>query len=279
MTSAQQITQRSRSNLAFVFFALPREKRTDITTFYAFCRHIDDVADDPGMPVEKRRRWLAEWRERLVEPRDDEPVFARELRDIIARYRIDRQLFHDLLDGVEMDLGRVRFKSFDDLSKYCYRVASAVGLVSIEIFGYRNPESRRYARDLGMALQLTNIIRDVAVDYRNGERVYLPLEELERFKYSEEDLRRRRYNREFVELMRFQAERARQYYRAARAALPAEDRRSMVAAEAMGRIYSTLLRRIEKDGFRMFQRSYRLSAAEKFLVILPIIASNWILRG
>jgi len=274
MSEAKEITKKSKSNLAFAFFSLPKLTRQDITTFYAFCRLVDDAADDPEVSLPERRRWLQGWRRWLVEAEPDEPGFASELRAIIGRYKIDRQLFEEILQGVEMDLEPVRFENFAALHRYCYRVASAVGLVSIEIFGYRNPQSKEYAHKLGLALQLTNIIRDVDKDLMNGGRIYLPLSEMRMFGYSEEALRERTYNGAFVRLMQFQAERAHSFFREARRLLPAEDRRSMVAAEGMGAIYHALLRRMEKDRFRLFEKAYRLNHFEKVIIMSGQIASQ-----
>jgi 15-cis-phytoene synthase len=267
MSSADQITKKSQSNLAFAFLALPAEKRRDITAFYAFCRRVDDAADDPGIALEKRRKWLQNCRQWLREKSADEPAFAGEVRALIAKYRISLDLFEDILTGVESDLEPVRYPSFTELSEYCYRVASAVGLVSIEIFGYRNPSCRDYAYQLGIALQLTNIIRDVETDLQNGGRIYLPLDEMNRFGYSPETLERREYDKRFINLMEFQAARAKEFYAKAKAALPGEDRAAMVAAEGMRRIYFALLQKIEKDQFKVFQRKYRLNRAEKLFLL------------
>jgi 15-cis-phytoene synthase len=274
MSEANEITRKSQSNLAFAFFSLPKATRQDITTFYAFCRHVDDAADDPEVPLSERRHWLQGWRRWLVQAEPDEPGFASELRTLIGKYRIDRQLFEEILLGVEMDLEPVRFQDFEALHRYCYRVASAVGLVSIEIFGYRNAQCQEYARKLGTALQLTNIIRDVDKDLRNGGRIYLPLGELRMFGYSEEELRDRKYNSAFVRVMQFQAERAHLFFREATRLLPAEDRRSMVAAEGMRAIYFALLRRMEKGRFRLFDKTYRLNHLEKATIMLGQIASK-----
>ena len=267
MSSADQITKKSRSNLAFAFLTLPAEKRRDISTFYAFCRQVDDLADDPGIELVKRREWLQNWRKWLREKAADEPGFAEEVRVLIAKYQISLGLFEDILTGVESDLEPVRYQSFNELSEYCYRVASAVGLVSIEIFGYRNPHCRDYAYQLGIALQLTNIIRDVESDLRNGGRIYLPLDEMARFGYSPDALERREYDKRFINLMEFQATRAKEFFAKAKAALPSEDRASMVAAEGMRGIYFTLLRKIERGRFRMFWRKYRLNRAEKLFCL------------
>jgi phytoene synthase len=274
MSEANEITRKSRSNLAFAFFSLPKATRQDITTFYAFCRQVDDAADDPEVPLSQRRHWLQGWRRWLVQAEPDEPGFASELRTLISKYRIDRQLFEEILLGVEMDLEPVRFQDFEALHRYCYRVAGAVGLVSIEIFGYRNAQCKEYARKLGTALQLTNIIRDVDKDLRNGGRIYLPSGELRMFGYSEEELRDRKYNSAFVRLMQFQAERAHSFFREATRLLPAEDRRSMVAAEGMRAIYFALLRRMEKDRFKLFEKTYRLNHLEKATIMLGQLASK-----
>jgi 15-cis-phytoene synthase len=274
MSEAEKITKKSQSNLAFAFISLPKEKRQDIMTFYAFCRHVDDAADDPHVPLADRRHWLQGWRRWLHQAEPGEPGFAPELRTLIGKYRIDCQLLEEILLGVEMDLEPVKFQDFEALHLYCYRVASAVGLVSIEIFGYRNPQSKEYACRLGVALQLTNIIRDVDKDLQNGGRVYLPLNELAIFGYSEEMLRRRMYNASFFRLMQFQAERAHSFFREARRLLPAEDRRSMVAAEGMRAIYYALLQRMEKDRFRLFEKTYRLNRLEKAMIISGRIAAN-----
>jgi len=274
MSEAKEITKKSQSNLAFAFISLPREKRQDITTFYAFCRQVDDAADHPDVPLAERRHWLQGWRRWLRQAEPGEPGFASELRNLIEKYRIDDRLFEEILLGVEMDLEPVKFQDFKALHRYCYRVASAVGLVSIEIFGYRNPQCKEYAQRLGVALQLTNIIRDVNKDLQNGGRIYLPLNELAMFGYSEEALRNRTYNSSFVRLMQFQAERARAFFREAKRLLPAEDRRSMVAAEGMGAIYFTLLERIENDRFRLFEKPYRLNRLEKAMLMLGPIVST-----
>jgi len=274
MSEAKEITKKSQSNLAFAFFSLPKATRQDITTFYAFCRHVDDAADDPHVPLAERKRWLQGWRRWLVAAEPNEPGFASELRTLIGKYKIDRRLFEEILLGVEMDLEPVWFENFEALHRYCYRVASAVGLVSIEIFGYRNPQSKEYAHKLGVALQLTNIIRDVDKDLKNGGRIYLPLSELRMFGYSEAALRQRTYNSAFVRLMEFQAERAHSFFREATRLLAPEDRRSMVAAEGMRAIYHALLRRIEKDRFRLFGKIYRLNHLEKAILVSGQIASK-----
>lgn len=261
--TAHEITRASKSNLALAFVSLGKERRRDITIFYAFCRLIDDVADDPGLATEERVRQLTTWRAALNASAPNESAVAAEVRGLIARYPITPAMFAEIIDGVEMDLTIARYENFAALREYCYRVASAVGLVSIEIFGYRNPACREYAIELGLALQITNILRDVGKDLANG-RIYLPQEDLARFGYSEADLRARTYDDRFVRLMQFEAERAEGYFARAAALLPREDRRAMVGAEIMASVYHALLRQMERDGFRVFTRSYGLGKLAKF---------------
>jgi len=260
--NAATITRQSKSNLALAFVSLGRERKRDITIFYAFCRVIDDIADSSELSVVEKRVRLAKWRQMLHEATQDEPFLARDVRHLIAKYSLPTGMLEEIIAGVEMDLNTLRYPTFDELRVYCYRVASAVGLVSIEIFGYGNQRCKQYAIELGLALQMTNIIRDVAKDMQNG-RIYLPQEDLARFHYSESELVQRRYNERFVQLMEFQAQRARQFFTNAAAALPAEDRRSMTPAEIMASVYRGLLRRIELDKFRVFEKDYRLSKMEK----------------
>jgi 15-cis-phytoene synthase len=260
--NAAKITRTSKSNLALAFVSLGRERRRDITTFYAFCRVIDDIADDAYLDVGEKKRRLSEWRQWLRAPGPNESSFAGDVRQLMTKYPITPEMLEEIIAGVEMDLSIKRYQTFDDLRIYCYRVASAVGLVSIEIFGYRNPACKEYAIQLGLALQMTNIIRDVGKDL-SADRIYLPLEDLARFKYSEKELLDRQYNERFLQLMEFEAAQARQFFGNAAAVLPEEDRKSMVAAEIMGSIYRGLLRRMELDKFRVFEKEYALGKLEK----------------
>ncbi len=259
---AVKITRQSKSNLALAFVSLGKEQRRDITTFYAFCRIIDDLADATDPSVEEKRQALAAWRSWLRTPAHDEVPLAAEIRALIAKYRLTPEMLEEIIAGVEMDLTICRYANFSELRLYCYRVASAVGLVSIEIFGYRNPQCRDYAIALGLALQTTNIIRDVGKDLRIG-RVYLPQDEMAQFGYSDMDLLAGRHDERFLALMKFQAARSHEFYDEAARLLPAEDRRSMVAAEIMASVYRTLLRRIETDSFQVFEKEYRLNRLQK----------------
>ena len=259
---AANITRQSKSNLALAFISLGRERRHDIMVFYAFCRVIDDIADGTDASAEEKQRRLEQWRGWLRQARPDEPSFAADVRALLAKYSIPAERLEEIIAGVEMDLEQVRYATFEELRVYCYRVASVVGLVSIEIFGYRNPACKEYAVQLGLALQTTNIIRDVNKDLRTG-RIYLPQEDLAAFGYSEADLQARKYDERFIRLMHFEAKRAREFFAKAAAALPPEDRRSMVAAEIMGSVYGALLRRMELDNFKVFEKDYRLNRLEK----------------
>ncbi len=260
--NAARITRQSKSNLALAFISLGRERKRDITIFYAFCRVIDDIADSPELNVVQKRVRLKAWRTMLRAAGADEPSLARDVRSLIDKYSLSASMLEEIIAGVEMDLSISRYATFEELRVYCYRVASAVGLVSIEIFGYRNPCCKEYALELGLALQMTNIIRDVGKDLRDG-RIYLPQEDLARFKYSEGELQDRQYNERFVRLMEFEARRAREFFSLAAAALPSEDRRAMVPAQIMSSVYRGLLRRMELDKFRVFEKEYRLSKTEK----------------
>ena len=265
------ITRSSKSNLALAFVALKPERRKAATTFYAFCRVIDDIADEDILPRAEKERQLGLWKTALFGKTEDEPKMAAEVREMMARYRIQPELMVEIIRGCEMDLDPVRYTTFEELKLYCYRVASVVGLVSIEIFGYRHTATRRYAVELGYALQMTNIIRDVAKDYANGGRIYLPLEDMDRFGVTPEDLAERKGGPRFQSLMAFEAVRAEEFFARAVAELYPEDRRSMAAAEIMRRVYHRLLRRIRLDGFRVFDHDYRLRRAEKLGIVLWVL--------
>jgi phytoene synthase len=273
--NAATITRQSKSNLALAFISLGRERKRDITVFYAFCRVVDDIADSSELSVVEKRVRLAKWRQLLRAAAPDESPLARDVRQLMHKYSLPPEMLEEIISGVEMDLGVLRYPTFKELRVYCYRVASAVGLVSIEIFGYRNPRCREYAVDLGLALQMTNIIRDVWKDFQAG-RIYLPQEDLAHFQYSEVDLRKQEYNERFLQLMQFEAARAREFFARAAAALPAEDRRTMAPAELMGSIYRALLRRIELDKFRVFEKEYRLSKLEKAVRITVQVCKSFL---
>lgn len=275
MEESASITRKSASNLALAFVLLPKAKRDGMTALYAFCREVDDVADEESVPVEKRRTQLAAWREDIHRAcSGGSPTFPvnRELQPVIAEHKLPFALFDELIKGVEMDLDIKRYETFEDLEQYCYRVASVVGLLSIEIFGYNNPACRAYADYLGKALQLTNILRDVRTDAERG-RIYLPLAELRRFGVTQEEILRFEYSDRFEKLAESIAARARHFYHLARQTLPQEDRRSMVAAELMGAVYWKLFRKLESKRFHVLgPKPTRLSKGQKLL----LVARSWI---
>jgi 15-cis-phytoene synthase len=263
------LTRRSGSNFYYSFLFLPRRKRHAIYALYAFCRTVDDAVDQGAATPSEQRRILADWRQELTRVYGGHPTqpIAQHLAEVVRAFPIPRQHLEAILDGVEMDIDKRRYGSFDELHEYCYRVAAAVGLCCIEIFGYTDPRARDYAVNLGVALQLTNIMRDLRTDGERG-RIYLPLDEMRRFGYSEEELLHGRHTPAFVGLMRFQAHRAHAYYRAAKAARPAVDQRRLVAAEIMRGIYRDLLRQIEKREFRVFDGRIRVSTPRKIALAL-----------
>jgi phytoene synthase len=266
------LTKKSRSNFYYALLFLPRAQREAMYALYAFCRILDDVVDLGGVP-ELQRRELGRWRRELTrcfEGAPEEPVVQR-LAQVVRRFPIPRSALEAILDGVEMDLDRSRYETFEELYPYCYRVAGAVGLCCIENFGYSDPRCREYAVNLGIALQLTNILRDVQADAERGQ-VYLPQEDLRRFGVSAEDLKRGRYSPAFVDLMSFEARRAHQFYERAWAVLPPQDAPRLVAAQIMGGIYFALLRAIETRQFRVFGELVTVPASRK----LAIALSSWV---
>jgi phytoene synthase len=268
-----KLTRKSGSNFYYSFLFLPRPQREAIYALYAFCRSADDAVDTGGGGAGEQRRVLAEWRSELGRVYGGTPAhpIGVELARAVRAFPIPRPHLEAILEGVEMDIDRRRYATFEELYEYCYRVAAAVGLACIEVFGYSDPRARDYATNLGVALQLTNILRDLRTDAERG-RIYLPQEELRRFGYPEDDLLRGRYTQPFLELMRFQADRTHAYYRAARAALPRPDRRRLLAAEIMGVIYHALLRTIERRQFRVFEQRVRLSTPRKLALALATFA-------
>jgi len=265
------ITRKSASNLALAFVLLPRPKRDAMSVLYAFCREVDDIADLQSEPLPARRARLAAWREEVRRACDGGvPSFpiARELQPVIARYRLPFASFDQLIRGVEMDLDINRYQTFHDLEQYCYRVASVVGLLSVEIFGYQDPACRDYAVHLGKALQLTNILRDVRADAERG-RIYLPQAELQRHGVSPAEILRCQYSDRFERLASAVALEAGKYYALARQTLPPADRRSMAAAELMGSVYWRLLKKLQSRRFQVFGPvPTRLSKLQKALLVL-----------
>jgi phytoene synthase len=268
--ACDRVTRGSRTNFYYSFLLLPARKREALIAVYAFCRRTDDLTDAPGASGSAEAR-IEGWREELdrcYAGRPTSPI-TRGLRSAIVRYRIPKSYFEDLIRGVEMDITRNRYPTFESLYPYCFRVASTVGLICIEIFGYRDPSTRRYAEDLGVALQLTNILRDVRTDAARG-RIYIPQEDLDRFGCTEEEILAGRKTRAFEALMRFECHRARSYFRRAWGSLPPVDRGSLLAAEAMGRIYYEILTEIERRGYDVHADRVTLPTLRKMRIALEV---------
>lgn len=264
---SREIARRSKSNLAFALSTLSRTRKRDMVSFYAFCRVIDDIADEPTAPVEQRRLELEEWKNGLLHGFKNPTPLQAETFALTQRYPIPPSLMAEIVDGVAADLDVQRHETYEDLLAYCYKVACVVGLVSIEIFGYANPLSKEYAVALGYALQLTNIIRDVGEDAENG-RIYLPLEDLRKFGVTEEQIFNGEYTDNFRALMQYEHDRAREFYVKADQLLPKEDRRPMMAAMMMGQVYSEILEKIRQSRFQVFGKRIGLSKARKIMILV-----------
>lgn len=258
------------TNFYYSFLVLPPARRRAIVSVWDFCRAVDDAVDEPGASGEDAARELDRWRREVALVFDGggpTTPQGRALQPLVAEFGLPRQPFLDLVDGVAMDVGDRRFETFDQLRVYCYRVASTVGLMCLAIFGSRGPRAERYAVELGLALQLTNILRDVGVDLRKG-RLYLPLEDLQRFGCTEAQLRDGQVTGGVRALLAHQAARARAHYAEARAALPREDARRLVAAEIMGGIYQALLAKIEARGYDVFSEVVRIPRPRRAVIAL-----------
>ena len=271
---ASRLTKRSRSNFYYAFLTLPRPRREALYAVYAFCRIVDDIADlgvDGAADPAAQHAGLAEWRREVARCYEaggaPEHPIARQLAAAVRAFNLPREALEAIIDGVEMDVDGVAFEKAEDLYPYCYRVASAVGLCCIEIFGYTDPRARQYAIDLGMALQLTNILRDVGADARVG-RVYLPREDLRAHGVTPEDLRAGRYDDAVLAVLRAQAARAHEYYQRAEREFPRVDSRSLVPARIMGAIYEALLHEIEARRFQVFGERITVATRRKVGIAL-----------
>ena len=266
------VTRQSGSSFASAFWMLPAPQRRALHAIYAFCRMADDLADDPEVGGDRLlllRRWRGEL-EAAYLGKSTHPVGIA-LGDAVQRFRLPQEVFVDLLRGVESDLVGAPIDTFQDLERYCYRVASTVGLLVVELLGYRNPRAREYARVQGIAVQLVNVLRDVGQDAEAG-RIYLPREELERFGVLPEAVRRREVSESMRLLLACHAERARVYFERAERLLPPEDRHRLRPALAMGRIYRGLLKELHRRGYPCMGEPLRLSKRRR----LAIAASAWL---
>jgi phytoene synthase len=261
------------TSFSYSFLVLPAAQRRAIGVVWDFCRAVDDAVDEAPDP-ETAAREVVKWREevgRLFGP--DTPITpqAQQLKPCVEMFAMSRQPFDDLVDGVEMDLRRNRYDTFDELIGYCRRVASAVGMMCIEVFGCRDTRSRDYAFNLGLALQLTNIIRDITADLKQG-RVYLPQEDLARFGVTEQAMAAGTITGAIRKLLAFECQRAREFYAAAAQALPHEESRKLVAAEIMGGIYFEILQRIERRDYDVFTERVRVPKLQRARIALQIWA-------
>ena len=262
----QDKAARSGSSFYYSFLFLPPERRAAITALYAFCREVDDVVDetpDPQIAATKLVWWRTEL-DRLYDDVPQHPV-TRALLPAIKRFNLPKEHLQEVIDGMEMDLSQTRYQDFKALSLYCYRVAGVVGLMAAEIFGQTKRETSSYARDLGTAFQLTNIIRDVGEDARRG-RIYLPLEDLQKFGVNATDILNSRYSDNFTALINFQIDRAEQYYDKALAALPAEDRQTQRTGLIMAAIYRTLLKEIRREKGQVLHQRISLTPLRKLWI-------------
>ncbi|WP_395718053.1 phytoene/squalene synthase family protein [Prosthecobacter sp.] len=265
--SSEQITRRAKSNLAFALACLPKERRRDMISFYAFCRVVDDIADSTAAGAEEKERELNFWKQCVEEGRPPGHPVLDEVLVLPQKYGFPRAWLGEIIDGVASDISKTRYATLEELLGYCYKVASVVGLVSIEIFGHTNPATRDYAINLGYALQFTNIIRDVGQDARETGRIYLPQSELRQFGVLESEILDARPSERFFKMMDFQYRRARDYYDAAQKALPPEDRKKMVASEIMAAIYSRILEKLKRQKFPVFTKRCRLSKLHKVWIL------------
>lgn len=268
MTNASQITRKAKSNLAFAFRVLPKERRRDMTAFYAFCRIIDDIADDPVLTPERKHSGLDEWHCGLSDGFSSPTPLQQEIVDLRNRHGIPNELLLAIIDGCRSDIEPRRFQTYAELDHYIWQVACAVGLVSVRLFGCETAQSRAHAEAMGRALQITNILRDIAEDWENGHRLYLPLDEMRRFGYSEDQLAKQNRNQAFLKLMRFQTERALGFFAEAERLIPTHERRKLAPSRIMGAIYQTLLETMRDDGFQVFHSRYRLGIARKSAILL-----------
>ena len=252
---------------------LPKVKREAMRRVYDFCRYTDDLVDEDA--VTSKQELLAEWREEVeacYKGTATHPVMQA-LENTVREFHIPKEYLFKLINGVEMDLHKARYETFQELQEYCYAVASVVGLISIQVFGFKHEQTREYAINLGYALQLTNILRDIKQDAAKN-RIYLPLEDLRKFGYDEQSLLSFRYDEKFIALMKFETDRARNYYLKARALLVPDERPSMVAAEIMDGIYFRILDKIEREKYNVFAKRIRISNLQKMLIVFDCWVKN-----
>jgi phytoene synthase len=270
---AKEIAKKSKSSFYYAFNLLPAEQRDAMNTVYAFCRQTDDIVDEgtisDDVKYDKLRKWRIEL-EKSLDGHSDYPLINK-LSKTIQNFSIPLEPFFDLIKGMEMDLQKKSYLTFNDLQTYCYNVASTVGLMCIEIFGYKHHSAKDFAINLGIALQLTNILRDIKKDAEKG-RIYLPKEDLEKFNYHESDVFNNTYNENFQRMMEYQVERAREYFNSATACLNREDKKAMFAARAMQHIYYRMLNKIVDVDYNVYQYKIKISTVKKVGISLGVWA-------
>lgn len=273
MDEAKEIAKNSRSSFYYAFNLLPEDKRDAMNTVYAFCRQTDDIIDEGNEPAEIKYEKLHRWRIEFEKSRKGQSDFPllNKLIKIISKFDIPLDPFYDLIKGMEMDLQKNRYLTFDDLQLYCYRVASTVGLMCIEIFGYKHKTTKDFAVNLGIALQLTNILRDIKKDLAKG-RIYLPKEDMAKFNYSEDELVRYVYNENFRDLMAYEVRRAKNYFDTATRCLNLDDKRAMFAARAMQHIYYKMLNKIIDADYDVFNNNIKVSKIQKVGIAIGVWA-------
>jgi phytoene synthase len=271
----ERLARREAGNFYHAFRILPAEQRRSMCALYAFLRIADDLSDGPDN-VAVKRQLLADWRRQFVDALHDAPAHALHpaLRDAVVRHAIPVEYLHAVLDGVEMDLEPLTYEDFGQLRRYCYHVASAVGLACIHIWGFTDSRARAYAESAGIGFQLTNILRDLGEDAARG-RVYLPREDLRHFGYTEEDLRRRVRNESFEALMRFEAERAHRFYEEAEPLVGLLARPGRAVYQVMARTYRGLLGVMERRRYDVFSRRVSLSTWRKVWLVLSAMPTRW----
>jgi len=270
---SKDIAKKSKSSFYYAFSLLPNDKRDAMNTVYAFCRKTDDIIDEGPEPDEIKYENLRKWRIEFEKAFNGNSEFSllNKVAKTIRQFNIPVDPFFDLIKGMEMDLQKKRYFTFEDLNLYCYRVASTVGLMCIEIFGYKHKTTKDFAVNLGIALQLTNILRDVKKDAQNG-RIYLPQEDINKFNYSEADLFNNSYDQNFKNLMNYEVQRAKNYFEEATRALDLDDKGAMFAARAMQHIYYKILEKIEKVEYDIFSKDVNISKLEKVGISLGVWA-------
>jgi phytoene synthase len=268
----------SQSSFRYSFSFLPKDQRIALNTVYAFCRTTDDIVDNDG---EKDRKAiiLQKWRIELGKALQNGSEFQllNQLAHIADKFNIPVQHFYELIEGVEMDLMKSRYQTFDELKHYCYLVASSVGLMSVKIFGSINERIAKYAENLGIALQLTNILRDIKADAKVN-RIYLPQEDLHRFGYTEDEIFNSVYNSNFIELMKYETQRAENYYNLAKESLRPEDKKYLFAPKIMERIYYHTLLRIKGNDYNIYKKSMRLPHVLQFMIAFKYLLKYRLLK-